>query len=112
MQKVERSIIEVSLKIVEVSLKIIQSMRKASLNIRKSQRILPKNKSDVWALLARVMGSGCPAQGLSMPTWWATDARVTGTSRPTEGYFSEVSHVGKSHAKLLYKKFRSHVRTF
>jgi len=30
------------------------------------------------------------AQGLSMPTWWATDARVTGTSRPTEGYFSEV----------------------
>ena len=51
-----------------------------------SQRILPKNKSDVWALLARVMGSGCPAQGLSMPTWWATDARVTGTSRPTEGH--------------------------
>ena len=40
--------------------------------------------------LPRVMGSGCPAQGLSMPTWWATDARVTGTSRPTEGYFSEV----------------------
>ena len=31
--------------------------------------------------LPRVMGSGCPAQGLSMPTWWATDARVTGTSR-------------------------------
>ena len=47
--------------------------------------ILPKNQSDVWALVARVMGSGCPAQGLSMPTWWATDARVTGTSRPTEG---------------------------
>ena len=46
--------------------------------------------SDVWVLVARVMGSGCPAQGLSMPTWWATDARVTGTSRPTEGYFSEV----------------------
>ena len=46
---------------------------------------MPKNKSDVWVLVARVMGSGCPAQGLSMPTWWATDARVTGTSRPTEG---------------------------
>ena len=59
--------------------------------------ILPKNQSDVWALVARVMGSGCPAQGLSMPTWWATDARVTGTSRPTEGFFL---------------KFRSHVRTF
>ena len=53
-------------------------MRKACLRIK---RILPKNKSDVWALVARVMGSGCPAQGLSMPTWWATDARVTGTSR-------------------------------
>ena len=68
-------------------------MRKASLNIRKSHfkyrkesKILPKNKSDIWALVARVMGSGCPAQGLSMPTWWATDARVTGTSRPTEGH--------------------------
>ncbi|RHN97483.1 hypothetical protein DW657_04450 [Prevotella sp. AM23-5] len=47
---------------------------------------MPKNESDVWALVARVMGSGCPAQGLSMPTWWATDARVTGTGRPTEGH--------------------------
>ena len=61
------------------------------LKYHKESRILPKNKSDVWALVARVMGSGCPAQGLSMPTWWATDARVTGTSRPTEGYFSECS---------------------
>ena len=63
----------------------------------RKESILPKNKSDVWALVARVMGSGCPAQGLSMPTWWATDARVTGTSRPTEG---------------IFLKFRSHVRTF
>ena len=62
----------------------------------RKESILPKNKSDVWALVARVMGSGCPAQGLSMPTWWATDARVTGTSRPTE----------------VFLKFRSHVRTF
>ena len=53
---------------------------------KESKRMLPKNKSDIWALVARVMGSGCPAQGLSMPTWWATDARVTGTSRPTEGH--------------------------
>ena len=53
---------------------------------RKESKILPKNKSDVWALVARIMGSGCPAQGLSMPAWWATDARVTGTSRPTEGH--------------------------
>ena len=52
---------------------------------RKESKIR-KSQSDVWALLARVMGSGCPAQGLSMPTWWATDARVTGTSRPTEGH--------------------------
>ena len=76
-------------------------MRKACLNIRKShfkhskksflisqriKRILPKIESDIWVLVARVVGSGCPAQGLSMPTWWATDARVTGTSRPTEGH--------------------------
>ena len=38
---------------------------------RKESRILPKNKSDIWALVARVMGSGYPAQGLSMPTWSA-----------------------------------------
>lgn len=25
-------------------------------------------------------------RGLPMPTWWATDARVTGTERPTEGH--------------------------
>ena len=53
---------------------------------RKESKNIAKNKSDIWALVARVMGSGCPAQGLSMPTWWATDARVTGTSRPTEGH--------------------------
>ena len=86
-------------------------MRKASLNIRKShfkhskksflisqriKRILPKIESDIWALVARLMGSGCPAQGLSMPTWWATDARVTGTSRLTEGHKSPrcVTHQG------------------
>ena len=34
--------------------------------------------------LPRVMGSGYPAQGQTMPSWWATDARVTGTSRPTD----------------------------
>ena len=45
---------------------------------KESKEYCPKNKSDIWALVARVMGSGCPAQGLSMPTWWATDARVTG----------------------------------
>ena len=58
-------------------------MRKACLRIK---RILPKNKSDVWALVARIMGIDCPAQGLPMPTWWAVDARVTGTNRPTEGH--------------------------
>ena len=75
-------------------------MRKACLNVKKSLfkhrknafytlqriRILPKNKSDIWALVARIMGNGCPAQGLPMPTWRAVDARVTGTSRPTEGH--------------------------
>ena len=90
MRKVERSIIKVSLKIIEVSLKIIQSMRKSSLNVlniaKNQKKILPKNESDVWALVARFVGSGCPAQGLLMPTWWATDARVTGTESPTEGH--------------------------
>ena len=65
-------------------------MRKSSLNVlniaNNQKKILPKNESDVWALVARFMGSGCPAQGLLMPTWWATDARVTGTERPTEGH--------------------------
>ena len=53
---------------------------------KESKEYCPKNESDIWALVARVMGSGCPAQGLPMPTWWATDARVTGTGRPTEGH--------------------------
>ena len=48
---------------------------------KESKECCPK-MSPILALVARVMGSGCPAQGLSMPTWWATDARVTGTSRP------------------------------
>ena len=52
---------------------------------KESKGYCPK-MSPIWALVARVMGSGCPAQGLSMPTWWATDARVTGTGRPTEGH--------------------------
>ena len=65
-------------------------MRKSSLNVlniaKNQKKILPKNKSDVWALVARIVGNECPAQGLLMPTWWATDARVTGTERPTEGH--------------------------
>ena len=68
---------------------------------KESKEYCPKMSPIFGHSLPSVMGCDCPAQGLSMPTWWATDARVTGTSRPTEGYFSEVSHVGKSHAKLL-----------
>ena len=60
---------------------------------KESKEYCPKMSPIFGHSLPRVMGCGCPAQGLSMPTWWATDARVTGTSRPTEGYFSEVSHV-------------------
>ena len=48
--------------------------------------MLPKNESDIWALVAHAMGNSCPAHGLPMPTWWAADARVTGTSRPTGGH--------------------------
>ena len=58
-------------------------MRKACL---KNQKNIPKNKSDGWALVARIMGIDYPAQGLPMPTWWAVNARVTGTNRPTEGH--------------------------
>ena len=64
---------------------------------KESKEYCPKMSPIFGHSLPRVMGSGCPAQGLSMPTWWATDARVTGTSRPTEG---------------IFLKFRSHVRTF
>lgn len=46
----------------------------------------PKNKSYIWAFIAYTMGNSCPAHGLSMPTWWAADARVMGTSRPTGGH--------------------------
>jgi len=49
-------------------------------------KILPKNKFYIWALVAHTMGNSCPAHGLPMPTWWATDARVMGTSRPTGGH--------------------------
>ena len=45
---------------------------------KESKEYCPKMSPIFGHSLPRVMGSGCPAQGLSMPTWWATDARVTG----------------------------------
>ena len=59
--------------------KIVQTSQRA-------KRILPKNKFYIWALVAHTMGNSCPVHGLPMPTWWATDARMTGTSRPTGGH--------------------------
>ena len=53
---------------------------------KESKEYCPKMSPIFGHSLPRVMGCGCPEQGLSMPTWWATDARVTGTSRPTEGH--------------------------
>ena len=53
---------------------------------KESKEYCPKMSPIFGHSLPSVMGCGCPAQGLSMPTWWATDARVTGTSRPTEGH--------------------------
>ena len=53
---------------------------------KESKEYCPKMSPIFGHSLPRVMGCGCPAQGLSMPTWWATDARVTGTSRPIEGH--------------------------
>ena len=53
---------------------------------KESKEYCPKMSPIFGHSLPSVMGCDCPAQGLSMPTWWATDARVTGTSRPTEGH--------------------------
>ena len=65
---------------------IIKDNTKHAKSLFKNQKNIAQNKSDVWALVARIMGIDCPAQGLPMPTWWAVDARVTGTNRPTEGH--------------------------
>ena len=61
---------------------------------KESKEYCPKMSPIFGHSLPRVMGSDYPAQGLSMPTWWATDARVTGTSRPTEGHRGTKLNVG------------------
>ena len=53
---------------------------------KRSAPVLFPFVSYIWALVAHAMGNSCPAHGLPMPTWWAADARVTGTSRPTGGH--------------------------
>ena len=68
-----------------VSTFLVYKVKKCLLKSGKVKKNIAQNKSDVWALVARIMGIDCPAQGLPMPTWWAVDARVTGTNRPTEG---------------------------
>ena len=69
-----------------VSTFLVYKVKKCLLKSGKVKKNIAQNKSDVWALVARIMGIDCPAQGLPMPTWWAVDARVTGTNRPTEGH--------------------------
>ena len=66
--------------------RLLKHQEKSVKTSQRAKRILPKNKSYIWALVAHAMGNSCPAHGLPMPTWWATDARVTGTSRPTGGH--------------------------
>ena len=34
---------------------------------KESKKILPKNESDIWALVARIVGNECPVLGLRMP---------------------------------------------
>lgn len=46
---------------------------------KESKEYCPKNESDIWALVARVMGSGCPAQG-------AADAHLVGYGCPCNGH--------------------------
>ena len=64
--------------IIENYRSIIKDNTKHAKSQFKNQKNIAQNKSDVWALVARIMGIDCPAQGLPMPTWWAVDARVTG----------------------------------
>ena len=53
---------------------------------------MPKNDFKVWALIAHAMGNSCPTHGLSMPTWWAANAHVTGTNRTIEGLTFPVTY--------------------
>ena len=46
----------------------LKHRKKSVKTSQKTQRILPKNKSYIWALVAHAMGNSCPAHGLTMPT--------------------------------------------
>ena len=48
--------------------------------------MLPKTSPDIWALIARLMGTCCPVLVLWMPAWWAVDARVTGMVGSVSGH--------------------------
>ena len=85
-KKYHRSIIKNHRSIIKDNTKHAKIQFKHFKYRKESKEILTKNESDIWALVARIVGNECPAQGLPMPTWWATDARVTGTGRPTEGH--------------------------
>ena len=58
--------------------KLVLTLQKASLNITKYQRILPKYKPTIWALIAHSMGTRCSTYGLSMPALRAFIAHVPG----------------------------------
>ena len=67
----------------EVSLKYHKSSmkyHKSSMKYHKSSllTILPRNRSKLWALNARIMGNRCPTHGLSMPITWALSAHQMG----------------------------------
>ena len=71
----------------EVSLKY----HKSSMKYHKSSllTILPRNRSKLWALNARIMGNRCPTHGLSMPITWALSAHQMGIDRPTNELISK-----------------------
>ena len=47
--------------------------------------MLPKNSPSIWALIARSMGTCCPALVLWMSAWWAVGAHATGMVGSTSG---------------------------
>ena len=66
--------------------KLVLTSQKARLNITKYQKNIAQKQARIWAFIAHSMGTSCPTYGLSMPALRATDARVTGTNRPTGGH--------------------------
>ena len=69
-----------------VSTFLVYKVKKCLLKSGKVISVLPKTSPDIWALIARLMGTCCPALVLWMPAWWAVDARITGMVGSASGH--------------------------